>query len=133
MLDFIKNVVTSICKNLYAYFSETVFRETIKKPWALIFSLAYINLDHEKYFDSNRQKRIMLFTKKAVSFIVVSISLVVANAMNPLQALQRNAEYEKQGYRILTNANIHDYTVRVKNTPKSCEEGVQVKCTHCLT
>lgn len=68
----------------------------------------------------------MLFSKKILAFAVGLGSLVLANAISPMQVSLKHKEYETQGYRILQNKNVQGYSVRIKQ-PKSCEEGVQVK------
>lgn len=68
----------------------------------------------------------MLFSKKILAFAVGLGSLVITNAISPMQVSLKHKEYETQGYRILQNKNVEGYSVRIKQ-PKSCEEGVQVK------
>ncbi|GAA5815666.1 hypothetical protein MFLAVUS_009179 [Mucor flavus] len=66
----------------------------------------------------------MLFSKKILAFAVGLGSLVLTNAISPMQVSLKHKEYETQGYRILQNKNVEGYSVRIKQ-PKSCEEGVQ--------
>lgn len=68
----------------------------------------------------------MLISKKSLTLLAGFGSLILTNALNPMQVVMKNLEYESQGYRILENKNVQGYSVRVKNTPKSCEDGVQV-------
>lgn len=47
---------------------------------------------------------------------------------NPTPASERAVpDVQDQGYRVLANERVKGYSVRIKE-PKSCEQGVQVKC-----
>lgn len=71
----------------------------------------------------------MLISNKLLALAVGFGSLALTTAYSPVQAVMRNIEYENQGYRILQSKNVNGYSIRIKNTPSSCEEGVQVN-TH---
>jgi hypothetical protein len=68
----------------------------------------------------------MFISKKLLALVTGFGTLVLTNAVNPMQVVLKNLEYENQGYRILQNKNVEGYSVRIKNTLKSCEDGVQV-------
>lgn len=73
----------------------------------------------------------MLFNKKFVSiatsfFFAATAASVDAYQFSPQVALQ-NARYESQGFRILSSEHVDNYSIRIKQ-PKSCEDGVQVRC-----
>ncbi|CAO3648403.1 unnamed protein product [Mucor hiemalis] len=67
----------------------------------------------------------MLIFNKLLALAVGFGSLALTTAYSPVQAVMRNIEYENQGYRILQSKNVNGYSIRIKNTPSSCEEGVQ--------
>lgn len=69
----------------------------------------------------------MLISNKLLALVAGFGSLALSTAYSPMQAVMRNVEYENQGYRILQSKNVNGYSVRIKNSPKSCEDGVQVK------
>lgn len=68
----------------------------------------------------------MLISKKPLALLAVLGSLAFTHALNPLQVVMKNLGYENEGYRILKSDHVDNYSVRIKNNPKSCEQGVQV-------
>lgn len=73
----------------------------------------------------------MLISKKILALAVGLGSLVLTNALTPMQVSMKHLEYEQLGFRILRNKNVEGYSVRIKE-PKSCEEGVQVCPFYCF-
>ena len=68
-----------------------------------------------------------MLISKSLFALTSSLSLLfTASAYIPAQQVPlKIAEYDTQGFSVLTSDKVEGYSVRIKQ-PKSCEEGVQV-------